>query len=443
LLSKERAFELFDSLLEDRRVSIVLLVSSFVGLLISLSFDWGRFVTVFDAFERIDLYKISLFAGGFSSYSSNSLFEAPYPPFYFIVWAGPYLAFAEVFHFSLNQTFFAVRSLSAILSALCGTLIYRQATFQGFSKIKSCSLASIFVLCSIVGLIALTGDFFGLIFLSIGCLFLIRRRMNLGLVFCSLSVAFKVQPILGLLLLVVSPFLISIRNNRKYDSIQYLTTVAAVGTLLVIVPLAFISNATSSFLIYGLSHIEYYSFNIYGGLSGVLLNLFPMVPTASIIEGIDAIWIATSVALVVVFLRSLIKKDASLLLRANPVDLLSLGILLWLIILKQTMPHYFIWVLLPLLARGRTRTVLYVLGAEFFGMLFFGVAYLFPLSTSYVGLPGIDSSFAFLTGGILFTFFMALGLVNLLVMLRRESLESLMKDRETQHALRSMLTREN
>lgn len=147
--SRQYSFKIFDSLLENRLFSRTLLAASLACLLTTLLFDWGSFFQVFDEFKTADLYKISLFAQGLSPYSSREIWLAPYPPFYFMVWVVPYLLLSNLAHLSLNQIFYAIRVLSTGLSAFCGILLYKQLISQGFSKEKSYSLSSIFILCSV------------------------------------------------------------------------------------------------------------------------------------------------------------------------------------------------------------------------------------------------------------------------------------------------------
>jgi hypothetical protein len=427
-LSLERGFKLFDSLVENRVFSLALLVCATAGLGISLLFSWGSFVSVFDAFKYNDLYKIALFASGVSPYSPTSLAQAPYPPFYFMIWALPYLFFSDLVRLSFGQIYFALRFLSTLLSGLCGALIYKQLILQGFSKQKAVSLGSLFVLCSLIGLIGLVGDFFGLIFLSLGCWFLLTKKLTTGLVLVSVAVVFKVQPILGLALLVISLVLLGTKEGRKYEALRYTFAVGSVGVCLGLVPILLIPNAINSFFVYGASHVEYFSFNIYGGLSGVLTNLLPNVSSSAILESVNIVWISASISLAFFFALRLLKSD--LLSHSDPVDLLGVGTMVWFILLKQTMPHYFLWALVPLLAKGRTRSMLYVLAGEFFGMLFFGIGYLFPIPANYAGIPTLNSSLAFLLGGVLFTVFMCFALMDLLKIMRKEREESLQGERE-------------
>lgn len=427
-LSPEWAFSLFDSLIENQAFSRILLVSSIAGLAISLSVDWGSFAAVMDNFKIADLYKISLFVSGISPYSSE-IWLAPYPPFYFIAWAPPYLLFSNLLHLSKDQIYFAFRVLLTMLSALCGVLIYKQLVFQGFSKEKSISLYSVFILCSLTGLIQVTGDFLGLAFLAIGCLFLLKKNTIVALVFVSVSVAFKLQPIFGLVVLLFSLTFFNWKNNKRRKIFEQTASVAAVGAVFGIIPIFLIPGAFSSFVLYDASRLQYYTFSVYSGLYDVLFNTLPSAWSGSILHAVDIAWIIASVSAVVLLFRVLWREK--LLGYADPIDLMSLGIMVWLIVLKQTIPYYFLWALLPLLIKGRTRSVALLMAGEFFGTLFFGLGYLFPIPTPNVGIPDLDSSVCFLIGGTLFAFFLIFSLNELLKEMRKQKRDAYLAGTET------------
>ncbi len=416
--SRERPFRLFDSLVENRTFSRALLISSAAGLVISLSLDWGSVLPVFDSFKIADLYKISLFARGISPYSTSEPWLAPYPPFYFMMWFIPYFFLHNLSHLTLDQTYFGIRAISTVLSALCGLLIYKLLTSQDFSKTKSVSLSSVFVLSSLSGLIGMTGDFIGLFFLTLGCLFFMRKKMMTGILFISLAVAFKVQPIVGLALLLFSLALINF--HKKIKITKYISVAAGVGIFLAAIPIFVMQGAFNSFFVYDVAHFQYYFFNTFTGLVDVLLNLFPSSYAGSILSGADVMWWVASTSFFALLLFYMLKEK--LLTSAGPIDILSLGTMLWLIILKQTQPHYFLWALVPLLVKARTRSILYVLAGEFLGSVFFGIGYLFRVPANFVGVPNINTSIAFFIGGVIFAFFFVLAMVELLQQIKKEKL---------------------
>ena len=400
VFSSERGLRIFESLLENRKFSYFLFVSSIVSLILSLSFNWGSFVPVLDDFKQADLYKISLFASGISPYSTEA-WAAPYPPFYFIVWVLPYFLLSKVLTF--GQTYFAFRIISTLLAGSCAALIY-QALVARYSRSKALSLSSLFLICSLTGLIGMTGDFFGLLFVALGCYFLTKEKTLLGLAFVSLSVAFKIQPIFGLIIL-----LGALATTKRKQIPKYVGLVFGMGLLLGLVPLLLLPDAFNSFVLYNGNNIQHYSFNTYAGIADILLNL---ARSNTVLISIDVLWIIASVSGIAILSKVLVRRK--LLHRANLLDLLSLGIMLWLLVLKQTMPHYFLWVLIPLLMNGRTKAALLVLEGEFLGMLFFGLSFAYNLSVIYTYVPSLVPSFSFLIGGALFSLFLLLAIRQLL-----------------------------
>lgn len=235
--------------------------------------------------------------------------------------------------------------------------------------------------------------------------------MTAGLLFVSLSVAFKVQPVLGLALLLISLVFIDFQKNKRNEIIRHVSVVVGVGVFLGAIPILLIPDAFSSFFLYDAAHIQYYFLNAFTGLVDLLLNFFP-ASTGTILWIADIGWWLGGISLVALLLKHLSKEQ--FLPYADPIDILSLGIIVWLIILKQTQPYYVLWALVPLLAKGRTRSVLYVLAGSFFGSLLFRLAYVYGIPPNYVGVPSIDSSLAFLIGGAILTFFLILAMLDLL-----------------------------
>ncbi|MHB1907351.1 MAG: hypothetical protein ACYCQJ_00615 [Nitrososphaerales archaeon] len=400
IFSFKRGFEIFDTITSSQNFSYFLFIAAVTLAFVSLSFNWGSFVPVLDDFKYADLYKISLFSQGISPYSTEA-WAAPYPPFYFMVWVLPYLLLSKVLTF--DQTYFAFRIISTLLAGFCAALIY-QGLVARYSRSKALSISSLFLICSLTGLIGMTGDFFGLLFVALGCYFLAKEKTLLGLAFVSLAVAFKIQPIFGLIIL-----LGALATVKRKQIFKYFGLVFGLGLLLGLVPLLLLPDAFNSFVLYSGSTIQYYSFNFYAGIADILLNL---IRSSIVLISVDVLWLVASVSGIAILSRILVKRK--LLNRSSLLDLLSLGTMLWLLVLKQTMPHYFLWALIPLLMNGRTKAALLVLEGEFLGMLFFGLSFADNLSVTYTYVPSLVPSFSFLIGGALFSLFLILAIRQLL-----------------------------
>ncbi len=418
----------------------MLLIISGIALFLSLTlFNGATVLGQVNPFQSADLYKISLFSMGISPYSTEP-WAAPYPPFYFILSSPLYILLTDYLRLSSSDVFTSFRIVSTLLTCVCGFLIYETVKVEGGSAEKARSLASIFMLCGLTALIYPVGDLPGLAMLSGGCLLLALRKTWLGVLLVSFAVAFKIHPILGAVLVLVSLYSLDLarkRNAQRINEIavtqnqvrsspsdfsKSLVALASVIISLMIIPILIIQDSWSSFVLFNAQNIQHYTFNVYAALLDIGYNFAPSSVNSFTIA-VDTAWLAASAALALLLARLFLNERSSL--RRNQgltgfelVDVLSLGILAWLLILKQTMPNYFLWALIPLLASGRTRSAVLVLAGEFLGMVFFGLAQafatgLFSGQTPFVAYPSLEVSILLLVGGILFDFFIAFAMLEL------------------------------
>ncbi|GEM_PF-1359443 len=433
--TQKEIIERLESIFEKRFVSLLLLFCSVGAIIGSLFFTGGgSFFENSDLFQDIDLVKIALAANGISPYSELSHF-ALYPPLYFYLWSIPYKTFVFAFQNPSNpEVFFAIRALSTILLALSAYLIYRNLRVQGFSKNKAISCGSIFLICSLTALLILVGDSFGLFFLALGCLMFAVRRDIVGLGFVSLAIAFKVHPLVGALLLLVA--LLSVSKTRFARAAILFS---GMMLIFVVIPVLEIPDAWNTFVLLHATDVQTYTFNIFAGSMDFLIDVFPPASTALIKELIDYVWVGFAVsgalALCYVVFRSKTLKYA------RPLDLLALGGLAWLILLKQTLPHYFLWALIPLLSAGRLRSTFYLLGGELGGVSLFGLAHafstgFFSYSINYSQVPSFYSAISFLAGGIVFFVFDLLAMRQLVLDIRNEKAQAIAVEEETPSAAR-------
>jgi hypothetical protein len=106
---------------------------------------------------------------------------------------------------------------------------------------------------------------------------------------------------------------------------------------------------------------------------------------------------------------------------AGPADILSLGALIWLLVLKQLLQHYYMWALVPLIACGRWKSSFYLILGEVCGASLWGAGQLLSGSTPLSLPPSPASSALFLCGGLAFAFFDLMAMKKLLAELRAES----------------------
>ncbi len=349
-------------------------------------------------FENADLYKLSLLASGISPYSTLP-WQAQYPPIYFILWLVPYLIITSAAH-TLSQTYIGFKALSLVFMYAATFLVYKSLVLElgDRHKFKALFLSSIFLIFAQDSLKVLTGDSLGILLLVAGSFFFVKKRNMLGVFFVTMAVLFKIQPIIGILLVLVALAGRSIPSFKKAFLIS-----ASSALLLFIVPLAILSGSLSSFLIFESNSLQFYTFNIYSGIFGLLSNVLsisnPLNSSAAII--IDYIWIATTLIAVAWFSFILFKRDR--FKNAKLVDILALGLLVWILLLKQTLPFYYIWPLAVLVLGNRIKSAaILVIGNILGSELFYYSIGLLGSSINYSVAPPLNVSIYLLAGGIIF-----------------------------------------
>jgi len=92
-------------------------------------------------------------------------------------------------------------------------------------------------------------------------------------------------------------------------------------------------------------------------MMNLLYAIFPAVFHFSLPRVVEnQVWLAVTVVLFVIMLGIVWSRAREL----NPVDVVALGLLTWLIPLRQIYTHYLVWAIVPFLMRGRLRQTLVV-----------------------------------------------------------------------------------
>jgi hypothetical protein len=265
----------------------------------------------------------------------------------------------------------------------------------------------------VTALLSLVGDAFGLLFLASGCYLLNKGRDLWGIFFVSLSIAFKVHPIIGAVA-ILAYFLFA---RRRFLFKKSLVVFAGTVAVFAAIPILLIPQAYDSVVGFHAVNLQMYTFNLYSGLLDTFSDLASSSTSfvTDLKNYLDYGWL-TAVLGAAFYLCWLVAKKVRYLRLASPVDLLSIGIMLWLVLLKQTLPHYFLWALLPLLAMGRLKSSLYLVAGESLGLGFFSLGYFLNQGSQiqYWVLPGMSSSLAFLAGGVSFVLFDLLAMKSLI-----------------------------
>lgn len=407
---KRQAVLLINKLNSRKDIAIGISLIAIIFSLYNLSITNTSFL-----FENADLFKLSLFASGVSPYSTLP-WQAPYPPLYFILWIVPYLIITSIAH-AMSRVYLGFKVLSLALIYLVTFLIYKSLISGYGNKYRSLILSSIFLIFAQATLIVLTGDSLGILLLIIGAFLFVKRKNLLGVLFVSMAVLFKVHPVIGLFLV-----LVALARNSIIEFKKAALIVVLAGIFLFAVPMALISSSFSSFLVFESNSLQLYTFNIYSGALGLLSTLLyisnPL--TSSVATILDYIWIATTLFAIGLLSFIVLKKDN--FKNAKLTDILAIGLLVWLLLLKQTLPYYYIWPLAVLILSNRIKSAAFLITGNILGstLFYYGYGLLGNATTiNYALAPPITVSLCFLIGGVMFALFDFLAIRQIIVEIDR------------------------
>jgi len=194
-------------------------------------------------------------------------------------------------------------------------------------------------------------DVLGYPILAASVLALVLGRYFLGSVLLATATVFKIHPILAIPLVLVW-------LAKRQGIAKSLPTIMTTGSILSfgLVAPAVLPGYLESVLGFNLSS------GFGGGTSSftmmnLLYAIFPLVLHLSLPTSLEnQVWLAATATLFVAAL-SIVWSRARVL---NPVDAVAIGLLVWLIPLRQIYTHYLVWAIVPFLMRGRLRQTLMV-----------------------------------------------------------------------------------
>ncbi len=194
-------------------------------------------------------------------------------------------------------------------------------------------------------------DVLGYPILAASVLALVVKRYFLGSVLLATATIFKIHPILAVPLVLV--WLVKRRGIAK--TLPTIITTVSILSLGLALP-AILPGYLESVLGFNLSS----GFGA-GTSSFTMMNLlyavFPSVFHLSLPTTVEnQVWLAATAALFAAALGIVWSRAREL----NPVDIVAIGLLVWLIPLRQIYTHYLVWAIVPLLMRGRLRQTLMV-----------------------------------------------------------------------------------
>lgn len=283
-------------------------------------------------------------------------YAAPYPPFFMLLLGGIIHATQLGVGPSLGLVSLDVRLVGLLADLLVGVLIFlvlRRRGLLGLGVLVPTGLYLGLPSVSWSPYFFWHSDVFGYPILAGALLALSANRLLTGSTLLALSTIFKFHPVLALPLVLVW----IARRNGLRNALPSLVSSCGVLFFGMVLPLGLpgysnavigfnvsngLANGTSSFSIMNL---------FYGFLPAVEgLNLSLLM--------INQVWIAVSAALFIPALGRVWSRAGSL----DGVDVVLLGLLVWLLPLRELYTHYMVWMIVPFLMRGRLLQSIIVAG---------------------------------------------------------------------------------
>jgi len=303
-----------------------------------------------------DIPKSVMLIAGQNPYSSNP-WSSPYPPFLLAV-LGSIIKITPVSVTFTPDTVGLisrnVRMTGLIADAIVALLVFLALRVRRVSGLSALVPPAIFLALPSISLSPyywFNSDVFGYPILAGSALALSAGRYFVGSILLATATIFKIHPILAIPLMLVWMV-------RRYGFPKSFPTVITTGSILMLglVAPAMLPGYLGSVLGFNLSS------GFGGGTSSftmmnLLYAIFPSffhLSLPTIVE--NQVWLAATASLFVAALGLVWSRAREL----NPVDIVALGLLVWLIPLRQIYTHYLVWAVVPFLMRGRLRQTLIV-----------------------------------------------------------------------------------
>src|SRR3989449_5568246 len=303
-----------------------------------------------------DIPKSMMLIAGQNPYISNP-WASPYPPFLLALVGGiirltsgnAILSPDTVGLISRN-----VRITGLVADALVALLVFltlRAKRVSGLSVLVPPALFLALPSISLSPYYWFNSDVLGYPILAASVLALVVGRYFVGSVLLAIASIFKIHPILAIPLVLV--WLVKRRGIPK--SLPTIITTGSILSFGLVAP-AILPGYLGSVLGFNLSS------GFGGGTSSftmmnLLYAILPSVFHLSLPTSVEnQVWVATTAARFVAALGIVWSRGREL----NPVDAVAIGLLVWLIPLRQIYTHYLVWAIVPVLMRGRLRQTLMV-----------------------------------------------------------------------------------
>ena len=303
-----------------------------------------------------DIPKSMMLITGQNPYSSNP-WASPYPPLLLAIVGSIIRITTGTLALSPSTIGLIsrnVRTTGLVADATVAITIYLALRTRGFSGLNALAPAAIFLGLPSISLSPyywFNSDVFGYPILATSVLAFVKKKYFLGSTLLSIAAIFKIHPILAIPLVII--WLV-----RKQGLSRTLPTIFATVSILslgLIAPLL-LPGYLGSILGFNLSS----GFGA-GTSSFTMMNLLyatvPPIPHMSVPLTVEnQVWLAISASLFILALSVVWKKTRIL----TPVDIVAIGLAVWLLPLRQIYTHYLVWATVPFLMRGRLYQTLIV-----------------------------------------------------------------------------------
>jgi hypothetical protein len=303
-----------------------------------------------------DIPKSMMLIAGQNPYSSSP-WASPYPPFLLAivgsiirVTTGSIVPTPETMGLISRN----VRMTGLLADAIVALLIFVTLRTRGFSGLSALVPSAIFLALPSISLSPyywFNSDVLGYPILAGSVLALVRRRYFVGSVLLAIGTIFKIHPILAIPLLLIW----LVRRQGIPKSLPIIVTSGSILVIGLVVP-SVLPGYLGSVL----------GFNLSSGFGGgtasftmmnLLYAIFPSVLNLSLATVVEnQVWLVVTAALFVAVLGIVWSRARQI----GPIDVLALGLFVWLIPLRQIYTHYLVWAIVPFLMRGRLRQTLVV-----------------------------------------------------------------------------------
>jgi hypothetical protein len=296
-----------------------------------------------------DIPKALMVLNGENPYSVQP-YAAPYPPFHLLLIAGIIRATT-----TLNPTptittiSTSIRTIAVFADLAIALLIYFTLRHRGTTGLSLILPPGLFLLLPSISAnpyFFFHTDTFGHAILAGSLLTLATRHYTLGTTLLATATIFKLHPILAIPL--VLTWLTRTQGLRKtLPSLLSTTTILTLGLLLPLTLPGYAQTILGFNLSTGFGN---------GTSSFTIMNLFyAILPHATSLtlplQTINQIWIIATTTLFTTLLLTVRAKARTI----HPVDIVLLGLLAWLLPLRQLYTQYIVWAAIPLLMRGRVK----------------------------------------------------------------------------------------